>query len=113
MASGGYRVGAGRPRKPDHELSRPRSKKSETAAASNTPSPNNAVDLTPLVFAFKVMNDPTQSPDRRDRFCVALLPYFHSKMGELGKKDHAKNTAKLASESGRFKANVVPIKTKR
>lgn len=108
MARGGYRAGAGRPRKPANELVRPRSKKA-AVTASNAPSAPPSGDLTPLEFALSVMNDPTQCADRRDRFCIALLPYFHSKMGELGKKDHANKTAKLASEGGRFKASVTPL----
>lgn len=108
MASGGYRAGAGRPRKPDNELARPRPKKA-TVTAGSAPIASHTGDLTPLEYALKVMNDATQCVERRDRFCIALLPYFHSKMGELGKKDHAKNTAKLASENGRFKASVTPL----
>lgn len=108
MARGGYRVGAGRPRKPANELARPRPKKA-TVTASSALSASPSGDLTPLEFALSVMNDPTQCADRRDRFCIALLPYFHSKMGEIGKKDQANTQAKLASETGRFKASVTPI----
>jgi hypothetical protein len=108
MASGGYRAGAGRPRKPESDLSRPRQKK-PTTKANSAPVSSQTGDLTPLEYALKVMNDATQCPERRDRFCIALLPYFHSKMGELGKKDHANKTTKLANESGRFKASVTPL----
>lgn len=108
MASGGYRAGAGRPKKPENELSRPRPK-NPTVKAESSPIASHTGDLKPLEYALQVMNDPNQCPERRDRFCIALLPYFHSKMGELGKKDHVNKTAKLASEGGRFKASVTPI----
>ena len=81
MASGGYRAGAGRPRKPESELSRPRQKKPEIATENNSTLPSNILDLKPMEYALQVMTDPTQSPDRRDRFCIVLMPYFHHKIG--------------------------------
>lgn len=107
MASGGYRAGAGRPRKPDYELSRPR--RTKPSLATDTPMATHTGDLTPMEYCLQVMNDPRQCGERRDRFCIALLPYFHTKVGEIGKKEQATKTAKVASEHGKFKASVTPI----
>lgn len=84
MTSGGYRAGAGRPRKPENELSKPRRKKSEIATKKNSTVPSNSLDLTPMEYALQVMNDAAECRERRDRFCILLLPYFHSKKGGTG-----------------------------
>jgi hypothetical protein len=111
MASGGYRAGAGRPRKPDYELSRPRRTK-PTVTTVNTMVEYTG-DLTPMDYCLQVMNDPTQCAERRDRFCIALLPYFHTKLGDIGKKEQSTKAARVAGKHGKFKAGVTPIKPMR
>lgn len=86
MASGGYRAGAGRPRKPENELSRPRRVK-PTVTTESTIITSHTGDLTPMEYCLRVINDPTQIAERRDRFCIVLLPYFHTKTNDIGKNE--------------------------
>lgn len=104
MARGGYRPGAGRPRK-DAKRSQ---KAQETPDAEPVDDPiNPTLTYTPLEFMLAVMNDPTQSPSRRDRMAAAAAPFVHARAVEVGKKDAKDQAAKQASK-GKFAASAPP-----
>jgi hypothetical protein len=87
MASGGRRVGAGRPkgsrnRKRAQKLGRVRLSRRELDAVSR--------GKTPLEYALSVMRDPAVEVERRDKLAMAALPYCHAKIerpAKLGKKE--------------------------
>ena len=87
---GGYRPGAGRPRK-EGGLTR----KSAVAEAKD-------LGRTPLQHLMAVMNDPDQPPERRDRAAGMLLPYCHPRIShhEVGKKELARQAAADLSNLG-------------
>jgi len=43
-------------------------------------------DLTPIEYALKVMNDEGADAERRDRLCIALLPYLHARRADRKKE---------------------------
>lgn len=88
MAKGGYRPGAGRPRKGEDAV---------RDELKNIPK----VYETPLEYMLDVMNDPEVDPGRRDRMAIAAAPFVHAKAGESGKKETKQEAAKKA-EAGRF-----------
>lgn len=90
---GGYRAGSGRKPKP----------------VKVTPilGVTNGVSLTPLEYALAIMNDASQSDDRRDKMAIAILPYCQSKMGELGIKAKAQDHAQKVSR-GKFAPSSAP-----
>lgn len=59
--------------------------------------------LTPLEYMLRVMNDPCEAKERRDRLAIASAPFVHPRKGEgaTGKKEEQSDRAKLAS-TGRF-----------
>jgi hypothetical protein len=80
MARGGYRPGAGRPRK-------------YAADAEITGGPE---DLSPLSYMLTVMNDAAADPARRDRMAVSAAPYCHPRADAIGKKAEAAKAARHA-----------------
>jgi len=57
----------------------------------------------------KVMNDPTENPDMRERMAVAAAPYRHARKGEgQGKKEDLADRAKQAW-AGKFAPSAPPI----
>jgi phage terminase small subunit len=132
MPKGGYKPNAGRPRKPDSELSRPRQKKPAAKKVSGVLVDAIKVgnekltdddkkieekiiegdelvseNLSPLEFALKIMNDPKQEAARRDRMAIAALPFMHMKKGEGGKKEAEKDNAHAAAK-GKFNPSAPP-----
>lgn len=123
MASGGYRPQGGRPRKSDSELKTPRRKKKvvedkvvttpiieadkKISEAENKDKANELKKLTPLEYAHEIMNDPSVEEIRRDRMAIALLPFFHKKLGEGGKREQKQDEAKKVS-SGKFSPSTPP-----
>jgi phage terminase small subunit len=128
MAKGGYRPGSGpakgtkyRPRapKPDRE-SKP---KAQRKARNPKRLPDNSLrlsardakkaadeNLDPLAYMLKVMNDPEEDKNRRDRMAIAAAPFCHPRKGEgLGKKEEKDNKAKSAG-SGKFAPSAAPLK---
>lgn len=73
------------------------------------PAPESTMEqLEPLAYMLRVMNDPNESKDRRDRMAVASAPYVHPRKGEGGgKKEEKEDRAKVAG-AGRFKASSPP-----
>lgn len=104
MARGGYRPGAGRPRKNPEETSAKASTRPAKAAAGNQTA-KERLDLTPLEYMLDVINDPNADQARRDRMALAAAPFVHGKIAEVGagKKEQQKQAAeKLAEGGGRF-----------
>ena len=67
-----------------------------------------AENLDPLTYGLRVMNDPAESKDRRDRMAIALLPYTTARVGEKqGKKDEKAERAKQVG-AGKFRAGAPP-----
>lgn len=84
MPRGGYRPGAGRPKKG----SPPRARPAVVAKAKPEPivdDPNRDETLEearrlPLAYMLDVMNDPRTDAVRRDRMAIAAAPFMHSKI---------------------------------
>jgi hypothetical protein len=98
MARGGYRPGAGRPRKPAG-TQQPKSKLSSRR------------NLTPLEHMLRIMNDTKASPERRDRMAIAAAPYVHVRAAEQkpGKKALVEQAAAAAAtESSDSGDDLVP-----
>lgn len=66
-------------------------------------------NLTPLEYALRVMNDPREAKERRDRLCVAAMPFVHVKKGEGGKREAAAEKAEKLS-TGKFAAAPAPLR---
>lgn len=67
-----------------------------------------APDLLPLDHFLKVIRDPLESKDRRDRAAAVLLPFMHEKAGATkGKKEEKDEAAKKAA-SGRYAVPAPP-----
>ena len=66
-------------------------------------------NMTPLEYALQVMNDPREPKERRDRLCVAILPFCHVKQGEGGKREKAAEKAEKLS-TGKFSAAPAPLR---
>jgi len=66
--------------------------------------------MTPLDYMLRVMNDPKEPKDRRDRLAIAAAPFVHPRKGEAGtgKKDEQSERAKSAGQ-GKFKAGRAPL----
>ena len=100
MARGGFRPGAGRPRKQRDEAS----EKIEAAkkALPEAAAPGEAGTLSPLEYLLSVLNDPAANKDQRFRAAIAAAPYVHAKAeGEVkGVKEKRQEAAKAAAGGG-------------
>ena len=114
MARGGYRPNSG-PKKGTKY--RPRALKGATPKKTKAPKvPRDiadeakAVNLTPLDYMLKVMNDETESDKaRRDRMAIAAAPFIHARKGEgAGKKEEKSDRAKSAG-AGKFSTGRAPL----
>ena len=109
MARGGYRPGAGRPRKSGKrsgEVEKQKASPDVPDAPDDLPvSPTE--NRTPLEFMLAVMNDPGQPPNRRDRMAIAAAPFMHPRAGEAGKKEEQAERAKRAG-AGKFAPSAPP-----
>lgn len=103
MPRGGFRPGAGRPKKNKQD-------RTTEETHDENPSELSPVADTPLEYMLAVLRDPTASADRKDRLAIAAAPFMHPKKGESGKKEERASAAKKAS-SGRF-APAAPPKGK-
>lgn len=97
MARGGYRPGAGRPRK---EAGKAPVVKDEKDAEEPRESLGG---LTPLEYMLAVMNDPNEDGQRRDKMAIAAAPYVHGKAAEAapGKKEQKQEAAEKVA-AGKF-----------
>jgi len=105
---GGYRPNAGRPRKAkllnaDDGAQLERMPTTEVLAAVK------ASGQSPLEYALGVMRDPSVDNERRDRMCIALLPYLHTRAADRkpSKKQDALDAAARAAR-GRFAPSAPP-----
>ena len=87
---GGFRPGAGRPKKGNPPIV-----KIEIEALSAAPL---ADGVTPLEYALGVMRDPTAPTSRRDRMAALAAPYCHARASDAaaGKKAMARDAADTA-----------------
>lgn len=97
MARGGYRPGAGRPRK---EAGKAPSVKSKQSVEKPRKSLGG---LTPLEYMLDVMNDASADDARRDRLAIAAAPYVHGRASDMapGKKEQKQEAAEKAA-TGKF-----------
>lgn len=63
--------------------------------------------LTPLDYMLNVINNEKADAERRDKLAIAAAPFFHSKIGEKGKKQEKEDRAKKVG-AGRFSASKPP-----
>jgi len=88
MARGGYRAGAGRPRK--HPVIQLASSQGEVIPPRDQPLVGATIDehgelilpsgwVSPLGHLLAVLNDPTIDGHRRDRAAIAALPFVHDR----------------------------------
>jgi len=103
MARGGFRPGAGRPRK-DGAAPANAVVKADVVAEAQLQS------KTPLEYMLDVMNDPEADKARRDRMAVAAAPFCHGKAAEVeqGKKAQRQANAEKSASAGKFAAPSAP-----
>ncbi|MCB2181422.1 MAG: hypothetical protein KQH63_05320 [Desulfobulbaceae bacterium] len=83
-------------------------KQEQAKKIHSVPNSIEAENLAPLTYMLKVMNDPNEPDDRRDRMAIAAAKYVHCRAkGTRGKKDDLQEAAKKAS-TGRFSAGKPP-----
>lgn len=116
MPRGGYRPGAGRPRKapkPDAIPARlkPGEPPKSAAPADAMVSVPETVKppQTPLAYMLEVMNDQSVDTTRRDRMAIAAAPFLHPRMAEdgIGKRDREAEAAKQGA-TGKFQTPTAP-----
>ena len=97
MARGGYRPGAGRPRKEAGKAPVVRDEK-------DAEKPRQSLGgLTPLEYMLSVMNSESVDDARRDKMAIAAAPYVHGKAAEAapGKKEQKQEAAEKVA-AGKF-----------
>ena len=102
MARGGFRAGAGRPKKarPDDAATVPPEVKRAARQAK----------VSPLEYMLDVMNDADADKQRRDRMAIAAAPFVHARAADVepGKREQRTARAKAAAASGRFATPPAP-----
>lgn len=93
--SGGHRPGAGR--KPANKV----------ILDVSVPVMDALEHKDPKVFLLALMNDLEADVKLRADAAKALMPFMHTKPGEVGKKDERQDAAKKAA-SGKFGASAPP-----
>lgn len=103
MARGGYRPGAGRPKKSGGTPTK-------AQVVSEAKREAKKADMSPLEYMLSVMNDPEAEKERRDRMAQAAAPYVHSKAAEAApnKKEQRQANAEKSSSAGRFGVPTAP-----
>jgi hypothetical protein len=113
MARGGYRPGSGPKKGTKYK------KKGDTSPAvcegkEDVVENAEAENLTPLEYMLKVMNNPMEPKERRDRMAVSAAPFVHARAGESSGKKAEKEEAAKKAGAGRFAPaagpKVFPIK---
>ena len=106
MPRGGFRPGAGRPKKSALKVGG-----KAPAVVPDLPAditgPAVSAGLSPLEYMLAVMRDDGEEDARRDRMAMAAAPYLHQRAAELGKKDAAKEAAEAVA-GGKFRARAAP-----
>ena len=101
MARGGYRTGAGRPRKDGSTTESPAKIQREAKSAG----------LSPLEYMLEVMNSELADDGRRDRMAIAAAPFVHPRAAEAepGKREKQQASAeKAVAGGGKFAPAVAP-----
>ena len=101
MAKGGYRIGAGRPKGSKSKNKKKADINIETAAALE--------DMTPLDYMLKIMRDPNQDDNRRDKMAGLAAPFVHARKGEGAGKKETQAERALKAGKGRFGAGRAPL----
>lgn len=65
------------------------------------PLPDNPI--TPLEYMLRVLNDPSESKDKKEKMAALAAPFCHPRAGEKGKKQEKADAAQQAGK-GRFGA---------
>ncbi len=101
MPRGGYRPGAGRPRK----AAQPEVAKEEQAEVRKAA---RKAGMTPLDYMLSVMNDADADATRRDRMAIAAAPFVHPKAADAqpGKKEQKQDAA--GRVGGKFSTPLAP-----
>ena len=95
MARGGFRPGAGRPKKAASDVPK------ATEATVNRPR-KSLGNMTPLEYMLSIMNDDDADDARRDRMAMAAAPFVHAKAeaSAPGKKEQRQAAAEEHAQSG-------------
>lgn len=103
MPRGGYRPGGGRPKGS-------KNKRTIAAEAAQPVAPEPTEERTPLEYMLAVMNDPTASPERRDRMAIAAASFVHKRGEEItpGKRAQAQQGAREVVAGGRYAPRLPP-----
>ena len=96
MPRGGWRPGAGRPRKTGLKIQR------EDGFAEDIAHAADRSGMTPLKYMLSVMRNPKADWVRRDRVAIAAAPFCHSRMTDrqIGKKDIREAAARKVGGAG-------------
>lgn len=103
MARGGFRPGAGRPRKSRDEVAeKTGAVEKDLPQAAEAVVHSEATTFSPLEYLLSVLNDPTAHKDQRFRAAIAAAPYVHPKAeGDAkGVKEKRQEAAKAAAGGG-------------
>lgn len=65
--------------------------------------------ISPLDYALSVMRDARADPERRDKMCIALLPYLHQRAADTKPtKKETKQAAAAQAVKSRFAPGTAP-----
>lgn len=113
MPRGGFRPGAGRPVGTKKSDGKPKVKKSKPSndlpdIPEDIKTEAAALNLSPLDYMLRVMNDPEAHIDRRDKMALNAAPFVHAKPSDKpGKKEEKDERAKKLT-AGRFSPTPAP-----
>jgi hypothetical protein len=91
MPRGGYRPGAGRPRKTPPALDQARVNRAARDAG-----------MTPLQFMLRLMRDESADITLRCRMAIAAAPFVHAKAADVGKRAQAAADAETAGDGSEW-----------
>ncbi len=105
MASGGFRVGAGRPAGVTTGNASGRKilkkmKMKEVTSLAIVPPPDLGEGITPLQYMLSIVRDSSAEKERRDRMAIAAAPFCHPRISDMkiGKKDRIKAAVAAAEK---------------
>lgn len=114
--TGGYRPGAGRPRK--YRPNIPGMVQPKVTAEDSAPVPRikyrKPPKMTPLTYMLRVLNDENADPERRDRMALNAAAYVHVKVSDTvekvkrGKKEVRQSIADEAASTGPYSVPAAP-----
>ena len=90
MPRGGWRPGAGRPRKTGLRT------EGEAGVAEDVALAADRSRMTPLEYMLAVVRNPRADPSRRDKMAIAAAPFCHPRTAEIGKKVRQAEAARKA-----------------